>query len=135
MRRCIALFALGLSACPRADEKPRPAAVSVPAASSVGVEPAPAAERGPSEAILIGTLNRLGTKICKSIDTADWQDVHLRAGLVRLEGNVRGLEALRGSPVILFGSVVREARQTSLAIREPACRFNGARTGSTVPTA
>lgn len=110
VRRIAVLLSLSLTACPRAPEKPEPASVAVPgpASASVATEPPGPAERTRDEAVLLGTIHRLGTKLCKSIDQADWEDVHLRAGLVRLEGNVGGLEALRGTPVILFGSVLEQ---------------------------
>ena len=112
MRRHLPLFALALSACPRPEDKPRPAEVSVLAPSATGgaAEPASLDQRRGGEAVLLGRVNRLGTKLCKSFDQADWRDVHLRAGLVRLEGNVSELDGLRGEPVILFGSVVKDGK-------------------------
>jgi hypothetical protein len=62
-------------------------------------------KRRAGEALLIGNVQRLGTKTCKSWDDEAWSDIHWRAGLVRLEGNTSGIAKLTGKPVLLVGDV------------------------------
>jgi hypothetical protein len=112
--RAVLAVALLSAACARSDVKPHPEPTTAGPALSVAPPPADGvqaerppeqAKRQPGEAVLLGTLHRMGTKTCTSRDHEDWSDLHLRAGLVRLEGNTKQLEALRAKPVIVFGSV------------------------------
>jgi hypothetical protein len=64
-------------------------------------------KRQAGEALLLGNVQRLGTKSCKTWDDEAWSDVHWRAGLVTLEGNTSGVERLVGKPVLLFGEVAK----------------------------
>ena len=73
----------------------------LPEATERGADP----ERRAGEAVLFGTLHRLGTKRCTSRDTSEWDDVHLRAGFVRLTGDTKSIRDLVDEPVLVFGSV------------------------------
>jgi hypothetical protein len=121
MRALVALVCLAAAACAKREAQP---ARAEPSASVTVATPSPEpgaappqaatsdAKRQPGEAVLFGTLHRLGTKRCIDHDRSDWDDVHLRAGFVRLAGKTDGLEALRSKPVMLFGSVGATGRPT-----------------------
>lgn len=111
MRWLLVVSLLLFAACTPSESKTTPPVVGVP--SSEDPEPVASAtpetsERKSGEAVLLGVVRRFGTKVCRGRNgEADWKDEHLRAGFVRLEGKARELEALRGKPAILFGTVTK----------------------------
>src|SRR5262245_37144323 len=125
MRRSAGWFlSLALSiGCTTKQSKPSGGVVAVPGAEPAQVEAEDTtSERKPGEAVLFGVVKRFGTEVCKgSEDTEpEWKDLHLRAGLVRLEGDVNSVEGMRGAPVMLFGKVTAEGKP-KLAAQEGDC--------------
>jgi hypothetical protein len=118
------LGAVLLVACTTKESKPGGAVVGVPSAEPPREEPVVEAngDRQPGDAVLLGVIRRFGTEVCKGrgSDETTWKDVHLRAGLVRIEGEAGGLAALRGEPAILFGKVTGEGKP-KLAREEGDC--------------
>jgi hypothetical protein len=118
------LGAVLLVACTTKESKPGGTVVGVPSSESTREGPTLEAsgDRQPGEAVLLGVIRRFGTRVCKGPDDDEstWKDEHLRAGLVRIEGNTGGLEALRGEPAILFGRVTGEGKP-KLAPEEGNC--------------
>lgn len=118
----LATLTLGvvLAACNRHEAQPagpEPApSVAVPAPPASEAPAPEAAERGedperrPGEAVLFGTLHRLGTKRCTDRESFEWDDVHLRAGFVRLTGDTKSIQDLVRKPVLVFGSVGKAGR-------------------------
>jgi hypothetical protein len=112
-----------LAGCATKESKPVGNVVGVPSAERVSVEEEDTSgQRKPGEAVLFGVVKRFGTEVCKGREDTDpeWKDLHLRAGLVRLEGNVREVEGLRGEPVMAFGKVMAEGKP-KLAAEEGDC--------------
>lgn len=125
-RKRMALF-LGAGffvACTTRESKPHGSVVGVPSEESPQSEvPASTSgDRQAGEAVLLGVIRRFGTEVCKGPDDDDpeWKDVHLRAGLVRLEGDTSDMEDLRGEPAILYGKVTSEGKP-KLAREEGNC--------------
>lgn len=110
-------------ACTTKESKPGGTVVGVPSGEPTSVEPEDtSSERKPGEAVLFGVVKRFGTEVCQGREDTEpeWKDVHLRAGLVRLEGNVGEVEGMRGEPVMVFGKVTAEGKP-KLAAEEGDC--------------
>jgi hypothetical protein len=105
-----------LAACTPSEPKGSSPPVIVPengAPDPVASASPESSQKKPGEAVLFGVVRRFGTKVCSSPRDHEgtWKDEHLRAGFARLEGSARELDALRGQPAILFGSVTKTGKQ------------------------
>jgi hypothetical protein len=113
-----------LVGCTTKESKPGGSVVGVPSAEAPREVPVveTSGDRRPSEAVLLGVIRRFGTEVCTGPEDTEprWKDVHLRAGLVRLEGETGPLDALRGEAAILFGKVTSEGKP-KLAPEEGSC--------------